>query len=258
MPTPTITPITFPTVADDTALPYTFASACGDDHFVTRWMTYGNSRTDASHAFHEAAGLGLLASATPRVRARLREYPNGLATNLDLLFLGDSTSSRKTTSQNFARDVQARALPGSLSADHFSPEGFVEQLAGRPRDSTALYVDEFGELLDKLHHAKHMAGLKGLLMTVYSGDDYTYQRHSKRTGHGAKVADGDYVTGPHLTVIGACTPAVFDVLAAADVLSGLLPRFAIIMPTAKPALRPFGEDGGQHRARAQRVGEVVA
>ena len=166
--------------------------------------------------------------------------------------IGDSTVSRKTTSKDFAKDVQARALPGSLSADiSISPEGFVEQLAERPSSSTTLYVDEFGELLDKFHHAKHMAGLRGLLMTVYGGDDYTYARHSKRKeGKGEeKFEDEDRIIEPHLTILGATTPAAFDVLVEADVICGLLPRFAIIMPTTKPARKPFYEAGATTEAQ---------
>lgn len=235
------------TVSDPTPEPapasYVFAPAAPEDHFVGRWIAYTSGRTDAAHEYHEAAGLVLLAAATPRLRARLAPYPNGLATNLYVLLLGDSTTSRKSTTKDFARDVQDRALPGSQSADHFSPEGFVEQLASRPKNSTTLYVDEFGELLNKLHHAKHMAGLRGLFLTVYSGDDYTYRRHSKRTRDGAKVADEDRIEQPHLSILGATTPAVFDLLTEPDVICGLLPRFAIIMPTGKPTRRPFFEVG---------------
>lgn len=233
-------------IAEDVApARYTFASAVGPDHFLAKWIDYASRRTDAAHEYHEGAGLALLAAATPNVRAQLAPYPNGLPTNLYALMLGDSTISRKTTSKDFARDVQTRALPGSLSADQFSPEGFVEQLAGRPHDSTTLYVDEFGEMLDKLHHAKHMAGLRGLLMTVYGGDDYSYRKHSKRKkGEGAdKYEDEDRIVGPHLSILGATTPAAFDVLVEADVICGLLPRFAIIMPTSKPARKPFYEAG---------------
>jgi hypothetical protein len=126
---------------------YRFIPVVSPRHFVSDWIGYASARTDAAHEYHEAAALALLAAATPNLRAHLAPYPNGLPTNLYLLFVGDSTTSRKSTAKDFAQDVQQRALPGSLSADQFSPEGFVEQLAGRPRDSMTLYVDEFGELL---------------------------------------------------------------------------------------------------------------
>ena len=106
-----------------------------------------------------------------------------------------------------------------------------------PQTLTTLYVDEFGELLEKLTHAKHMAGLKGLLLTVYGGDNYTYRRHSKRMKGGDRVDDADDVTDPHLNILGATTPAIFEKLTAQDVRSGLLTRFAMIMPSTKPARR---------------------
>jgi hypothetical protein len=81
--------------------------------------------------------------------------------------------------------------------------------------------------------------MRGLLLTAYSGNDYTYKRHSKRGRDGAKVEDEDRIIAPHVTVLGATTPAVFNLLTEADVSSGLLPRFAIVMPERKPARQPF-------------------
>ena len=214
-------------------------SYCPNDHFLTRWIEYAGMRTDAAREYHEAAALVLLASATPNVRARIAPYPKGLATNLYALVIGDSTTSRKSTSQSFARDAQGRAMDRSLCADHFSPEGFVEILASRPRDCTTLYVDEFGEMLTRLHHAKYMAQLRGLFLTVYAGDSYDYRRHSKTGKHGAKIEDMDHVEDPHLSILGATTPAIFDQLMEQDIISGLLPRFAIVMPERKPPRRPF-------------------
>src|SRR5439155_22512479 len=98
--------------------------------------------------------------------------------------------------------------------------------------------DEFSELLEKLHRAKHMAGLRGLLLTVYTGDDYVYRRHSKRAKSGAPIPDEDRIVQPHLSILGATTPAIFDLLTESDVISGLLPRFGVIMPNGKPPRRP--------------------
>ncbi len=222
---------------------YSFTPPVPDDHFLARWIRYGDGRTDACHEYHEAVGLNLLAGATPTVRAQLSPYPNGLGTNLYELIVGDSTTMRKSTSKDLGQDVQGQAIPDSLSSDHFSPEGFIEQLSTRPYDTTTLFVDEFGELMDKLHHAKHMAGLRGLLMTVYSGNDYVYRRRTKRKTGGEMVKDEDRIESPHLNILGVTTPAVFNILKETDIISGLLPRFAIIMPTAKPDRRPFHAAG---------------
>lgn len=224
---------------------YEFESILPEDHFISRWISYAASRTDAAYEYHEAAALVLLAAATPNLRAQLSPYPNGLPTNLYVLIIGDSTTSRKSTSKDFAKDALSRAINGSLSPDHFSPEGFIEHLASRPNDCTTAFVDEFGELLEKLHHAKHMAQMRGILMTIYAGDDYQNKRTSKNKKGGGKVEDVDRVVRPHLSILGATTPAIFEVLSDQDTTSGLLPRFAIIMPAKKPPRRPFYEMDGE-------------
>ena len=215
-----------------------YQSPCPPDHYLSQWVAYAQARTDAAPEYHEAAALVLLAAATPGVRARLAPYPGGLPTNLYILMIGDSTTSRKSTSLGFGRDVQSVAMRDSLCADHFSPEGFIEFLAARGPNSTTLYVDEFAELLGKIHHAKHMAGLRGLLLTVYGGDSYTYRRHSKNN-KGTRHEDIDHIERPHLSILGATTPTVFDTLDGSDLDNGLLPRFAIVMPTRKTERRPF-------------------
>jgi hypothetical protein len=221
------------------AVPYHFTPAFDPDHFVSRFDAYAGQRTDAAREYHEAAALVLLASATPGVRANLAPYPNGLPTNLYVALVGNSSQTRKSTAKNIAKDVQARTIPNGLMPELASPEGFIEELAQRSGDTATWYVDEMGEMLEKLHHAKHMAGLRGLLLTVYDGEDYRYKRKSKRAKGGVAVDDEDVIERPHLSVLAAMTPVVFDTLNEGDVSSGLLPRFAIVMPDTKPARRPF-------------------
>jgi hypothetical protein len=98
-----------------------------------------------------------------------------------------------------------------------------------------------------------MVGLRDLLLEIYGGGSYRYTRHSKREKEtGARVSDEDFIEGPHLSILGCATPTLFEVLMEGDVLSGLLPRFAVVLPTGKPARRPFytaGVGGQQHRDR---------
>lgn len=218
---------------------YTFETPFPEGHFVRDYLDYAASRTDAAHPYHEAAGLALLALATPNVRAHLAPYPLGLPTNLYLLIIGDSTRSRKSTAISLAADIAGAAISGSRIPDAFSPEAFAEALAARPRNSTLWAPDEFGETLMKLRSSKYMAGLVGLLLTLYAGGDYEVRRHSKRIKGGGKEEDMDRIEKPNLTILGATTPAIFEGLAEADVTSGLLPRFAIINPATKPERKPF-------------------
>lgn len=218
---------------------YTFDTPFPKGHFVRDYLEYAADRTDAAHAYHEAGGLALLALATPNVRAHLAPYPHGLPANLFLLIVGDSTRSRKSTAISLAADIAGAAISGSRIPDAFSPEAFAETLAARPKDSTLWAPDEFGETLLKMRSSKYMAGLTGLLLTLYAGNNYEVRRHSKRIKGGGSEEDTDRIEQPNLTILGATTPAVFETLTEADVLSGLLPRFAVIHPTTKPPRKPF-------------------
>jgi len=245
------------TAAPPAERPYSFTPVVPAGHFLADYIAYGASRTDAAYELHEAAGLVLLAAATPNVRAMLAPYPGGLGTNLYVLCIGDSTHSRKSTVQAIANDLHDAVIPNGRLAELASPEALIEELAARPADACTWYVDEMADLLDKLHHAKHLAGLRGLLLTVYAGRDYRYARHSKRDRHGDKIEDQDEIRAPHVSVLGATTPAVFDILTSADIRSGLLPRFAIVMPQSKPPRMPFyGPKGWDENRRAPLAGAL--
>jgi hypothetical protein len=241
--------------------PYRFASAFPADHFVTAFMDYAAECTDAAHEFFEAGGLVCLATVTPNVRARLRQYPNGLPTALYAMLIGDSTRSRKSTAKNLVKDLLHRVLPDALLAEHSSPEAFVEQLAERSGDSTAWLIDEIGETIDRLHHQTYLAGLRGILLELYEGGDYTYKRTTKKRKGGQSVKDELRIEQVHLSVLGCTTPSLFEILTARDINSGFLARFAVVMPERKPARRPFYEAGeGDERARnllTKRLHEIM-
>lgn len=241
-------------VVEETA-PYAFGAALPRDHFVSRFVNYAAGRTDAAHEYHELGGLILLAAATPRLRAQLAPYPHGLATNLYGILLGDSTGSRKTTSKDLARDIAERALPGVLLPDQSSPEGFIEQLSQRPNDATLWTIDEMGDMLLRFTTTGHyMAGFRGVILTVYGGTTYRHTRHSKRRSKaGSPQADEDVIERPHLSILGATTPAVFRHLREEDVVGGLLPRFVIAAPQRKPPRRPFFEASAETEADRNRL-----
>lgn len=220
---------------------YTFSHAFPENHFVTSYIEYAAKRTDAAYDYHEVIALIDLACATPRLTAKLAPYPHGLATNLYALIVGTSTTSRKSTAIEAGEDLLDRAMPQITLPSQFSPEGFIEVLAHRPSQASVWIVDEFGEMLEKLHHAKHMTGLRGLLLALYSKRFWENRRHSKRKKGGDSEADVDRVNGCYLSILGATTPAIFDSLTLKDVTTGLLPRFAIVMPENKPVRKPFYE-----------------
>jgi hypothetical protein len=249
--------------AEETGAPapiYAFTSAFPRGHLVADYIAYAAERTDACHEYHEAGALILLALATAGVRAQLAPYPRGLAANLYIAIVGESTVSRKSTAKALVQALQECVDPASRLADQASPEGFAEQLANRNRQSALWAIDEFSDMLDKLQRAKYMAGLKGLLLSAYDGSSHRTQRHSKRRGKGpdgVQEADADVIEEPYLSILATTTPSLFERLEPGDVLSGLLPRFAVVMPTARPPRRPFyATSGAVHASQAELVARL--
>jgi Protein of unknown function (DUF3987)/Bifunctional DNA primase/polymerase, N-terminal/Primase C terminal 1 (PriCT-1) len=228
-------------VADAPATPYVFTPAFPPEHFVSRFLTYGTQCVDSAHDYLETVALVALAAATPGLRARLKQYPRGLCSAFYAVLIGDSTRSRKSTVAALGLDLIHDAVPDCQLAEQASPEAFVEQVALRSHDSTVWYCDELGETLDKLHHAKYMAGLRGLLLSLYDGRPHRYKRSTKRTKQGEAVADELVIEDPNLAVLGATTEAIFEIVTGRDVSSGFMARFAVVMPTSRPARMALSE-----------------
>lgn len=220
--------------AIETDTPYTFDHAVGDDHFVSHFIRYGAECVDSAYEYLETVALICLAAATPGLRAQLRQYPRGLPTAFYAMLVGDSTRSRKSTAAGLGLDLLADVVPDCQLAEQASPEAFVEQLAARSNASTLWYVDELGETLDKLHHAKYMAGLRGLLLQLYEGRSYRYKRTTKRTKQGQAVEDALVIENPNLSLLGATTESIFEIVTARDISSGFMARFAVVMPITRP------------------------
>ena len=214
--------------------PYTFTAAFPPNHFVSEFIRYGAQCVDCTYDYLETVALVALAVTTPGLRATLRQYPRGLGTAFYAMLLGESTASRKSTAAALGLDLLNDAVPDCQLAEQASPEAFIEQLAARSNDSTLWYVDELGEALDKLHHAKYLAGLRGLLLSLYDGRSYRYKRTTKKTKAGTPVEDALVIDRPNLAVLGACTEAIFEIVTGRDVASGFLARFAVVMPTSRP------------------------
>ena len=82
-----------------------------------------------------------------------------------------------------------------------------------------------------------MAPMRELLLRLYDDRHYKYVRRSKRTSSGSMQSDYDEVNDQQLVVLTASTGAIFETLSNRDVQTGLVPRFAIIYPTAMPERR---------------------
>ena len=231
-----------PTVAPTS---YAFVHAFPADHFVTRWITTFGTQCDAALEFHEAAALVVLAQVTSSLTAHISGSAEGLRTNLYILFIGDPGRTRKSTTKDFAVAALRRVVSRVLLPEQMTQESFVESLT-HCNDGSALWtIDEFTDTLSRMLNAAHLAGMRGLLLELYARTSYTYRRVSKgakkkqkEDDDGERLEDAFMVSNVTLSVIGCATPTLFQNLDNTAVGSGLLTRFAIVMPESKPPRLP--------------------
>jgi hypothetical protein len=207
---------------------YHFEPAFPPDHFVSKFIEFVSLQTDAALEYSEACGLGVLATVGYKCRATLAPYPGGLSPNLYTILVGGTTRSRKSTVQRIGAELVNSVIPSATLPSKATPEAFVKALADRNGISALWTPDEFGISLSEMYNRDFMTGLEALLLTIYAGDDYVYQRSM----------DSIVVRQPSLNITGAATPESLGRSGPNAVETGLLPRFGIVFPKTLPEARP--------------------
>jgi hypothetical protein len=206
-------------------------------NFINKYIEYASSMTDAPMEYHEAHAVLLLAIASSGLRLDLSIYPGGINLNMYFIIHGTSYVDRKSTSMNIAKDIQQRAMPGVRLSENFSPGGLETQLADKDGMPSALYVDEFETLIERMMSQQWMIGLKGLMLTMFKERAWTFKKTDKKG-----KADELVIKDGHLCIIGNVTPAVTERFTQRDIEDGFLGRFVIISSESKPErLKAFGE-----------------
>lgn len=209
---------------------YSFDPAFPPEHFVSQYVAFSEMHNDAAREYAEAAGLALLALAAPQARVKLGPYgENGLPLNLYLLLVGDSSTSRKSTSQKLMASVAKWVRPDGLPGRIASPEALVEMLAKLSPQGTRWNPDEFGMFLAQMYAQDFKKGIEEVLLTVYDGETYTYVRAGEKE---TRVDD------PSLTILGASTPEALGMAGPSAQVTGLLPRFGVVFPKVFPDVQP--------------------
>jgi len=171
-----------------------------EDHFISQYVKWGKSVTDAYEEYHIANALWLLSAATNRkVVLKLRqEY---IRPNLWIMTLGNSTTSRKSTAVNKARKIFESATNMSLPNEDFSLEGYLETLASQPIMHNVR--DEASGLLEKFHQ-RYNDGILAFECTIYDGSPEKIQ---KRLSSGKAKEPKTYtISDYYVTKLYATTP----------------------------------------------------
>jgi hypothetical protein len=209
------------------------------DCFINKYIDFASLLTDASYDYHEAMALFLLSIATQGVKLMLPSMPNGLRTNLYIIQYGISSYSRKSTAMDIAEDIATRGLAGCQLPPSFTPGGLEESVSHKCDQPAALFADEFGRILDQMHHQSFMSGLRGFLLTMYAKENWEYRKISK--GGKTKVEDVLRIEKSHLCIAGNVTPAQVKYIKPQDIEDGFLARFAMIWPQTKPKRKGMGD-----------------
>lgn len=210
---------------------YTFEPAFHPGSFVSSFIEYVQSQTDSPSEYAEAGALILLSVAGYQCKAALAPYPGGLRNNLYVTLVGPTTRSRKSTVQRITTDIVRAVMPPAPLPNRATTEALIKALSSRSGVPSLWAPDEFGVTLAEIYNRDFMKGLEEMLLTVYSGDDYEYQR----------VMDTVTIRQPHLSVLAAATPESISRAGTTALDSGLLPRFAVVYPSTMPESRAVQE-----------------
>ena len=197
------------------------------DHLLTRYIGYGSEVSDAYSDFWYAGGLHMLSVLTDKkLKVDLRQ--GTLWTNLNIMMLGKSSLSRKSTVVARTEELLQRVRPSLMESavpTEFSPEAFIEHLS---ENSHAHWIrDEAAGVLSAMRR-EYMRGFKDSLMQLYDCRPF-YRKLRTSYRKGAKTEFR--VDDPYLNVLWATTDASFSANTEQnDTLSGFLARFLFHFP----------------------------
>jgi predicted transcriptional regulator len=168
------------------------------DHFISQYVKWGGSVTDAYLEYHVGCATWLLSSLVRRkVVLRLRQekiYPN-----LWFQLLGNSTTSRKSTAVNKARTMFEAVVECDLPNQDYSIEGYLESLS---LNSIQINVrDESSGLMAK-YHKKYNDGIFDLECALYDNQNVEKVLASGKN----KTPKIFTVKNPYITKLYATTP----------------------------------------------------
>jgi hypothetical protein len=201
------------------------------NNFLSNYIEYAKTASDAYEEYHFASGLVLLSVAVDRqIVVSMRHgdiYPN-----IWIFPIGDSTISRKTTAYKLCKLIVKSKFPKKSLPSSFSPEALMDAIASTPR---CYYLkDEAGSLLASLCK-DYMAETRDFLAEIYECDDY-YRKLKKSE---CEIID------PYITQLLMTTPDnLKEYTSPLDLTSGWLLRYLWMYPNYPKEWKPFAEKDG--------------
>ena len=203
-----------------------------DDHFVSVFCNWLSGRTDGYTDYQELAALWLISSLCEN-RVELRLKQGIVRPNLWLVFLGSSTTSRKSTIVNSTRYIYESLTGAYLPNEDFSLEGYLEGLSINPVQNHVR--DEAAGFLAKIHK-QYNEGFLELECAIYDGQSYRKTLAAK----GGKEPKVFEVTHPCVAKLYATAPEkFFRYVTVEDFLCGWGYRNLFVFPTYSKSSMPL-------------------
>ena len=197
-------------------------------NFLSKYMAYARTTSDAYEEYHFASGLVLLSVAADRTIV-VSMCHGDIYPNIWVFGIGDSTISRKTTAHKLCKLIlKTKYMKKSLPSS-FSPEALMDAISQTPR---CYYLkDEAGSLLSSLCK-DYMAETRDFMAEIYECDDY-YRKLKKSEC---------VITDPYISQYLMTTPDnLKEYTSPLDLTSGWLLRYMWMYPNYPKAWKPFAE-----------------
>lgn len=185
-----------------------FEGCSGD--FITNYIQYAKTQTDAPEIYHELVGLTLLATILNGSVRRGRIKPNIYG-----VLVGKSTIMRKSESINVAIRILYKFNRSLVIPNDFTPEGLTKKLSENSKG--LIHWSEFGQFLSSSGKS-YMAGIKEMITDIFDCPDE--RRRMLRTGE-------IIIKSPYVNIITGTTEKWLKV-DRNDLMGGFLGRFIFI------------------------------
>lgn len=184
-----------------------------EHHFIRRYVEYAATLTDAPLIFHLGNALAMISAICPP-DAAISGPAGSIAANVYVMLLGDSATSRKSSTMRIAQRILANAVPEIIGQTPGSKQGLEAAVAEQPQQ--ILIYPEFSGFLAASQKQAAIQDLKLLLLDIFDGTAIS-RRLSK---------ESVFCVAPRLTLIGGVAPALFEAhTTTTDLTGGFTSRF---------------------------------
>jgi hypothetical protein len=216
------------------------------DTYVDRFMYWGTKQTDAVPEYF-IAGAFIVLSSLLAGNLRIPTQDSSVVPNLWFMLMGDTTTSRKTTTMSLSTGVLNEIDDDLLLATDGSIEGLLTAIQIRDGKPGIFHRDEFSSMLSQMQRKEYLTGIAEDFCRLYDGSPLK------------RVLRREIITIRKPIVIlytGGIKTQIMESLDLQSVTSGFVPRFLFQDSEGIPTqFRPTGPPTKQDTTIRQAVVE---